>query len=114
MRGFMDPREDEALDADLAILHASIVQRAGQLLQEHYGTALHVLLWDDDTHLSELLLQQLAARGIPVIKVSDYIPLEEQDAFRIPRDGHPTSAANRVLARALAERIGFDRFQEGK
>lgn len=112
MRVFIDPRDNEARDAsdaeDLAILHASIVQRTAQLLQKKYGAALHVLLWDNDTHLSELMLQQLAARDIPVIKVSDYIPLEEQAAFRIPRDGHPTSAANRVLAQALAERIGFD------
>ena len=84
---------------------SAIVARAAQLLKERYGANLYILYWDDHSQLSAAILNSLAADSLQILKVSDIIPLENREAYQIPKDWHPTALANQLLAQALSKRI---------
>ena len=85
-----------------------IVARAAQLLKERYRAKLSILYWDDRSALSEAILTSLAASNFQTIKVSEIIPLGRREAYQIPKDWHPTAAANELLAKELSKRILTD------
>ncbi len=85
-----------------------IVARAAQLLKQRYRAKLSILYWDDRSALSEAILTSLAASNFQTIKVSEIIPLGRREAYQIPKDWHPTAAANELLAKELSKRILTD------
>ncbi len=90
-------------------LMVEIVAKAAAILERDYHAGFAVLLWDDETEDSAQILEELAEKGIRTIKVSDLIPHTEMDAYRIPRDHHPTAAANKLIAQGLARLGDLDR-----
>jgi len=93
-------------------LMMAIVARAAAILEQDYGAEFMVLFWDDETEESSLILEGLAEREIPTIKVSDFFEVEtfgpapsEKADYEIPNDGHATAAANRLLAEALMQHL---------
>ena len=89
-------------------LMVEIVAKAAAILERDYHAGFAVLLWDDETEDSAQILEELAEKGIRTIKVSDLIPDTEMDAYRIPRDHHPTAAANKLIAQGLARLADLD------
>ena len=97
--------EPEPWDLDRLVgLYASIVARSTEIVEAR-GADFYVLFWDDDSELSNAMLRELTGRGVETIRVSEAIPLHEREAVSIPLDGHPRSAANRLLAQLLARRM---------
>ncbi len=86
-------------------LMVAIVARAAAILEHDYQAEFLVLLWDDETEQSTQILEGLAEREIPTIKVSEFIPPSDLADYKIPNDGHPTAAANRLLAEALMHHL---------
>ncbi len=96
--GGTDPEENVRL-------MVAIVARAAVILQQDYQAEFVVLFWDNETEESSLILKGLAEKEIPTIKVSDFIAPSELADYKIPNDGHPTAAANRLLAEALMQHL---------
>ncbi|MDH3689553.1 MAG: hypothetical protein OEU36_08760 [Gammaproteobacteria bacterium] len=93
-------------------LMMAIVDKAAAILEQDYGAEFMVLFWDDETEESSLILEGLAEKEIPTIKVSDLFEVKafgpapsEQADYEIPNDGHATAAANRLLAEALMQHL---------
>ena len=89
-----------------ARLMVEIVAKAAGILEQDYNARFVVLFWDDETDDSALILEGLAEKHIRSIRVSDFIPPSELEAYLIPNDGHPTRAANKLIAAGLMKRLG--------
>jgi hypothetical protein len=86
-------------------LYVGVLSRASELLDQRYGARLYVLFWDDDGALSGRILKKLADSSLPYRSVSSYLSKTQRTEYRIPRDGHPTAAANEIIANGLASWI---------
>lgn len=86
-------------------LYAAVLSRAAELLEERYGAKLYVLFWDGDEARSSRILQKLADSGLPHRRVSSYLSRTQLTEYRVPQDGHPTAAANEIMAVGLASWI---------
>jgi hypothetical protein len=88
-----------------AHLMAGIVAKSAEIVEQDNQARFVVLFWDDESEYSSLILEGLAEKNISTIKVSDIIPTSRIDACKIPDDGHPTAAANMIIARGLMRRL---------
>jgi len=89
-----------------AHLMVEIVAMSAAIVEQNYQAEIVVLFWDDETEDSALILKGLAEKNIRTIKVSDFIPPSELDAYRIPHDPHPAAVANKLIAQGLIKRLG--------
>jgi hypothetical protein len=85
--------------------YGRIVERAAQLAREKFGAGFTIVYWDDDSDVGARVLARLRATKLPVVLVSDIIPLSQWKYLVLPYDGHPTGEANRRLAAGLVERL---------
>ena len=81
-------------------LYVAILLRAAELVREKWDVPLTVVFWDQD---GGALADRLAASGLETIRVSRALEGRPWSAFTIPRDGHPSAAANEAVANHLLE-----------
>ncbi len=102
--------KDRDVELFLAIVEAS---REG-LLEKYPGLKFYVVYWDRDskTKHSEMIIERFREINISLHLISDILPdfFRDRDRYRInPRDDHPNSVANRLIATYLAETVFEDR-----
>lgn len=94
---FLESRTRWQLD-----LFEAILWKSARLVREQYGVPLTVVLWDDPKRLRRAVRKRLDRLGLEVVLVSEILPIEDRETYRLPYDGHPTAAANRLIATRLA------------
>ena len=95
-------------DADIALFTA-IVDSSRRLVERRYdGNEFHVLVWDDNSRLSEELVAGLKEKGIRVHLISEILPgfsdMPQQYVLS-EQDGHPSREAHRFIATYVSEQI---------
>jgi hypothetical protein len=106
---FVLPRVSENAVQNPVPLYIGLVKRARQLAEEKYHAAFIMIFWDDNEPLEPRAKAALDEANIAYIPITAIIPdvLAKSSIYRItPMDGHPTEAANRLIAAYLAKRFG--------
>jgi hypothetical protein len=86
-------------------LFAGIVRKAADIVENDYGARFYVLFWDEDPESAQTVITSLVAKEIDIILVSDAIADQNAQRYRLPKDGHPSAAANERLAEHLSQVI---------
>ena len=109
MRDFLPKAFRRKATEEEARLYIGLVKRARQLAEEKYHAAFIMIFWDDNEPLEPRVKAALDEANIAYIPITAIIPdvLAKSSIYRItPMDGHPTEAANRLIAAYLAKRFG--------
>jgi hypothetical protein len=86
-----------------------MVSRARQLIQDHYGARLVVVLWDWFPEISRIDRARAAwfrvkLAEFPLVVVSDLRPAPVDAGWYTPHDNHPTGRAHALVAKAIIDK----------
>jgi hypothetical protein len=102
---FLEKHLTEPSEVSDLPLFLAVLKRARLLLEEG-GTEFVIVLWDQN-ELARVLLDALRADQFKVITLSSIVPMADQTKNPVTQfDGHPSPAANRVIARYLWKQLG--------
>lgn len=88
-----------------AELLAAIVKRSARLVHDQLGAPFTVLVWDNASEASRVMIDALKANGLQVVLVGDIVPLADRRRYAIPLDGHPGPQTHPPIAARLAKLI---------
>ncbi len=105
---FVVERLIRTADFDPLPLYVGLVKRARQVAEQKYHAPFVMIFWDDETDGSDeprlrAMLDQEKIRYIPITSIIPDL-VKNAEAYRVTRvDGHPSEAANRLIAAYLAK-----------
>lgn len=106
-------RGDAGGDRDLALFVAIVDESRRRLQQRFPGLRFHVVYWDGQRQqlLGQTIEAAASRRGLDVVRVSEVLPVRDDwsGVYEIRNDGHPTAAANALLAEHLVRNAFVDR-----
>lgn len=86
-------------------LFGAILKRASRLSLERFGVPLTVILRDGDDEVSREMHRRFGQLGLETILWSDILTPPQRSQLQVPRDGHPSGEAYRLVAARLAALI---------
>ena len=102
---FLEKHLTEPSEVSDLPLFLAVLKKARSLLEES-GTEFVVVLWDQND-LARVLLEALRAEQFKVIPLSSIVPNADQTKNPVTlSDGHPSPAANKVIAMYLWKQLG--------
>jgi hypothetical protein len=83
--------------------YVRVLERSAKLAREAFGSGFLVVYWDEDTEVSNRIVERLRETALPVLFVSEIIPREDWPILTLRGDPHPSPEAYRRVAAGLAE-----------
>src|SRR5262245_24428105 len=95
------------LNRSQAELYGAIIEESRRLVSEKYPRARFVvLLWDETWYpITPLVVQDLRARNVPLVLISDVLKINDPKYRLHAHDTHPSALANERIADYLLPRL---------